>query len=86
MLYTDFLMLLALVAFGVIWFNKDLKSRDSLLWVAAIAGLLFGILSVSDFRPQAAVGAAAAAVMVVALLVRKLRGSRTLSKAPVVWG
>ena len=52
MLFTDFLMLLALVAFGVIWFNKDLKSRDSLLWVAAIAGLLFGILSVSDFRPQ----------------------------------
>ena len=84
MLFTDLLMLLALVGFGVIWFKKDLKSRDSLLWVAAIAGLLFGILSVSDFRPQAAVGAAVAAAMVVALLVRKLRGSRTLSKAPVV--
>ena len=36
MLFTDLLMLLALVAFGVIWFNKDLKSRDSLLWKPCI--------------------------------------------------
>jgi predicted dienelactone hydrolase len=86
MLVTDVLMLLALVAFGVIWFNKDLKSRDSLLWVTAIAGLLCGVLSVSDSRPHAAVGAAVAAVMVLALLVRKLRGSRNLSKTPVVSG
>ena len=86
MLFTDFLMLLALVAFGLIWFNKDLKSRDSLLWVTAIAALLCGVLSVSDFRPQAAVGSAIAALMVVTLLVRKRRGSRSLPKAPVVSG
>ena len=75
MLFTDLLMLLALVAFGVIWFKKDLKSRDSLLWVAAIAGLLFGILSVSDFRSQAAVGAAVAAVMVASAWRRSIRTS-----------
>lgn len=86
MLLTDVLMLLALIAFSVIWLNKDLKSRDALLWVTAIAGLLCGVLSVSDSRPHAAVGAAVAAVMVLALLVRKLRGSRSLSKTPVVSG
>ena len=68
MLVTDVLMLLALVVFGLVWFNKDLKSRDLLLWLTAIAGVLFGLLSISDFRPQAAIGVAVAAVMVVSLL------------------
>ena len=48
--------------------------------------LLCGVLSVSDFRPQAAVGSTIAALMVVTLLVRKRRGSRSFPKAPVVSG
>ncbi|WP_337185160.1 hypothetical protein [Phenylobacterium sp.] len=69
----DVLLIAALAAFVAAWWIRRLPHRG--LWLAVLAGaaLLLGLAGIWDDRWQAGAGAVAAAILLLALLVSRLR-------------
>lgn len=82
MLPTDILTILALLGFCVSWFCTGAGRRDLLLWLTACAALLFAVLGYSNHRGVAIISIAVSVLFVIALIIRRLRGSRTPSTPP----
>ena len=56
MLFTDFLLIVALTVFLIVWWNGQWVRRELLLWMSAIVALVSGLASFGSFRFQAVVG------------------------------
>ena len=86
MLLTDIISLLALLGFCISWFRIGAARRDALLWGTALLALVSAILGYVNFRGVAMVSLVVTTVLLVALVIRLLRGSRVLTKTPWVTG
>ena len=86
MLLTDTLTILALLGFCICWFRIGAGNRDALLWITAGAALLFAVMGYSDYRGVALLSIAVSVLLLVALVIRRLRGSRVLSGTPWLSG
>ncbi|MDH4117077.1 MAG: hypothetical protein OEX04_14715 [Acidimicrobiia bacterium] len=86
MLATDFLLIASLLVFSIAWLWRSLGRRDLVLWTAAGVGLVGGLIGVLQGRWQAALGAAIAAVFLLVLTVRRLRGARPRVRVPIATG
>ena len=82
MLFTDFLMVAALVAFLVVWFCWQWSGRRLCLWLSGAIALVAGLASASNYRIHAAVGVIVAALLLVCLLVGFVRNRNSRSKFP----
>lgn len=76
MIATDLIMVLSLLAFLLIWWMPGLNHRSVVLTVSAVIALLSGIFGFLDHRWQDAVGGIVAVILLIALLVGRIRGSK----------
>ena len=86
MLPTDIVIIASLIVFVVLWWVRGIKGRSVLLAMAALIILGVGLFSVSIFRWQGGVGAAAAGVFLLVLLINKLRGADKKTGVPFISG
>ena len=82
MLLTDIVSSLALLGFCICWFRVGMARRDALLWASASVALLASIAGYANYRGTAMIALVVALVLLLALVIRRLRGSRVLSGRP----
>ena len=82
MLLTDMVSILALLGFCICWFRVGMARRDALLWASASVALLASIAGYANYRGTAMIALVVALVLLLALVIRRLRGSRVLSGRP----
>jgi predicted dienelactone hydrolase len=73
MIFTDVLLIAALVAFVVAWWRKRTPYRSTMLLASALLALMAGGIGVIEDRWQAGVGTLVATLLVITLLTVKLR-------------
>ncbi|MEC7605799.1 MAG: hypothetical protein VYD68_04510 [Pseudomonadota bacterium] len=86
MLLTDIVSILALLGFCICWFRGRMAKRDALLWASVSVALLASIAGHANYRGTAMIALVVALVLLLALVIRRLRGSRALSGRPWVSG
>ena len=82
MLLTDIVSSLALLGFCICWFRVGMARRDALLWASASVALLASIAGYANYRGTAVIALVVALVLLLALVIRRFRGSRVLSGRP----
>lgn len=82
----DVVLVLALVAFAVVWWLRRIPERDGKLMLLAIVALCAALYGLFDDRWQAGVGLVVSGIFLLTLLVRKLRGAPPSDKVPYVSG
>jgi len=86
MLITDIGCILLLLLFCIVWLWRNLGARGPLLWGSASGTLICALIGVFDYRWQAAPCGAVAALLLVLLIVRQMRGIKKKSPVPIVSG
>ena len=86
MLLTDIVSILTLLSFCICWFRGGMARRDALLWASVSVALLASIAGYANSRGAAMIALVVALVLLLGLVIRRLRGSRVLSRTPWVSG